>query len=101
MSTTPEKSQYTEGSNLEVVFGLLKARELIIPWEAPYERKYGDLSATCLEARWRAFTFPVNVGCMGLTGLSVLRLLKTQSLNRQWAFTAIYIQPQTLTGTKD
>lgn len=69
-----QKVPVHEGSNLEVVVGLLKARELIMPWEeqmgAPYERNYGDLSATCLEARWRAFTFPVNVGCMGLTGLS-------------------------------
>ena len=45
--------------------------ELTVPWEeqmeAAYERKkdkYADLSATCSQAGWRAFTFPVEVGCI-------------------------------------
>lgn len=46
--------------------------ELTVPseerMEASFKRKkerYKELSATCLQAGWRAFTFPVEVGCRG------------------------------------
>ena len=58
--------------------------ELTVPWEehmeAAYERKkdkYTELAATCSQAGWRPFTFPVEVGCRGFTGTSTQRLLKT------------------------
>lgn len=48
--------------------------------EAAYERKkqrYAELSATCWQAGWIVFTFPVEVGCSGFTGTSTEQLLKT------------------------
>ncbi|RXN24825.1 hypothetical protein ROHU_021965 [Labeo rohita] len=58
--------------------------ELTVPWEdgieAAFERKkekYADLAAACTQAGWRAYTFPVEVGCRGFTGTSTQRFLKT------------------------
>ena len=58
--------------------------ELTVPWEegmeAAFERKrdkYSELANECSEAGWRAFTYPVEVGCRGYTGASTRRLLKS------------------------
>ena len=58
--------------------------ELTVPWEegmeAAFERKrdkYSELASECSQAGWRAFTFPVEVGCRGYTGVSTQRLLKS------------------------
>ena len=58
--------------------------ELTVPWEdgleAAFERKkerYAELAAACAQAGWRAYTYPVEVGCRGFTGTSIQRLLKT------------------------
>lgn len=72
----------------DIVLWLVPARvvimvELTVLWEeemeAAYERKerYAELSAVCLQAGWRAFTFPVEVGCRDFTGTSTQWLLKT------------------------
>ncbi|KAL0161471.1 hypothetical protein M9458_045196, partial [Cirrhinus mrigala] len=57
--------------------------ELTVPWEdgmeAAFERKkekYADLAAACTQDGWRAYTFPVEVGCRGFTGTSTQRFLK-------------------------
>ena len=58
--------------------------ELTVLWEegmeAAFERKrdkYSELASECSEARWRAFIYPVEVGCRGYTGASTQRLLKS------------------------
>lgn len=58
--------------------------ELTVPWEdgleAAFERKkekYAELAAACAQAGWRAYTYPVEVGCRGFTGTSIQRFLKT------------------------
>lgn len=58
--------------------------ELTVPWEdgleSAFERKkekYAELAAACIEAGWRAFIYPVEVGCRGFIGTSTQRLLKS------------------------
>lgn len=58
--------------------------ELTVPWEvgmeAAFERKrekYAELASACIQTGWRAYTFPVEVGCRGFTGTSTQRFLKT------------------------
>ncbi|KAK7910434.1 hypothetical protein WMY93_015118 [Mugilogobius chulae] len=62
--------------------------ELTVPWEdgieAAFERKkdkYAELASQCHQAGWRAYTFPVEVGCRGYTGSSTQRFLKTIGVN--------------------
>lgn len=64
--------------------GAVIMTKLTIPWEkgmeAAFERKkekYTELSAVCLQAGWRTFTYPVEVGCRGYTGLSTQPFLKS------------------------
>eukprot|EP00064_Thunnus_orientalis_P005499 superscaffoldBa00000541_g5513 len=58
--------------------------ELTFPWEegmeAAFERKkekYTELAAVCSQVGWRAFTYPVEIGCRGYTGTSSQRFLKS------------------------
>lgn len=58
--------------------------ELTVPlWEdsleSAYEKKekYADLSTAYTEARWSAFTYPVEVSCRGFTGTSTQRIPKS------------------------
>ncbi|KAK7912697.1 hypothetical protein WMY93_012908 [Mugilogobius chulae] len=62
--------------------------ELTVPWEdgieSAFERKkdkYAELASQCQQAGWRAYTFPVEVGCRGYTGSSTQRFLKTIGVN--------------------
>ncbi|GAA6076942.1 uncharacterized protein LOC118335673, partial [Tachysurus ichikawai] len=46
--------------------------------EAAFEReRYVELASACTQAGWRAYTFPVEVGCRGFNGTSTQRFLKT------------------------
>ncbi|KAF7659245.1 hypothetical protein LDENG_00000630 [Lucifuga dentata] len=63
--------------------------ELTVPWEegmeAAFERKkekYSELSAVCMEAGWKASTFPVEIGCCGFIGKSTQQFLKVLGITR-------------------
>jgi len=56
--------------------------ELTVPWEErmeeAYERKaerYSNLRQVCTEKRWKAWCFPVEVGCRGFVSQSMWRML--------------------------
>lgn len=58
--------------------------ELTVPWEegmeAAFQRNkemYPELAAVCSEAGWKAFIYPVEVGCKSYTGTSTQWFLKS------------------------
>ena len=58
--------------------------ELTVPWEANMEwaherkaTKYSDLKVECEEGGWTCQVFPVEVGCRGFVGKSLIKLLTT------------------------
>ena len=54
----------------------------MVPWETRMEEaferkksKYSDLCGICEEAGWKAWCFPVEIGCRGFVGRSTIRAL--------------------------
>ena len=61
--------------------------ELTVPWEDnmewAYERKaarYSDLKGQCEDKGWQCFVMPIEVGCRGFVGRSVLSFFKRVGL---------------------
>ena len=68
--------------------------ELTVPWEErieeAHERKFKKYHALIFESQqngWKAWNLPVDFGCRGFTGQSLLRalgLLRTEGPARKW-----------------
>ncbi|VDI43607.1 switch-associated protein 70 [Mytilus galloprovincialis] len=66
---------------------MIVAIELTVPWEErceeAYQRKkekYTELMTTCRERGWKAWLFPVEVGCRGFPAQSVWRMLQAMGI---------------------
>ncbi|CAC5386776.1 unnamed protein product [Mytilus coruscus] len=74
-------------SLVTVVKKMIVAIELTVPWEErceeAYQRKkekYTELMTTCRERGWKAWLFPVEVGCRGFPAQSVWRMLQAMGI---------------------
>ena len=73
----PDMILYSTANKLLIII------ELTVPWESrideAYERKklkYSDLCDNCREKGWSVWCYPVEVGCRGFVGTSLIRALK-------------------------
>ncbi|VDI22183.1 Hypothetical predicted protein [Mytilus galloprovincialis] len=75
---------------------MIVAIGLTVPWEERCEEayqqkkeKYTELMTTCRERGWKAWLFPVEVGCRGFPAQSVWRMLQAMGIVRKARKTAV------------